>query len=130
MTHTLAIIATAAVWAVGAGALTWLVTIPLHRRSLGGLLASVVLTGAVASIAAMVGSDRAMYWEMRDLGVGLIVAVVAGLVAAATAAMAATRLSRDNRALRAVVAQIAEGQVPRDDGRRLTPELERLRTEL
>jgi signal transduction histidine kinase len=130
MTHTLAIIATAAVWAVGAGALTWLVTIPLHRRSLGGLLASVVLTGAVASIAAMVGSDRAMYWEMRDLGVGLIVAVVAGLVAAATAAMAATRLSRDNRALRDVVTQIGEGQVPRDDGRRLTPELERLRTEL
>jgi signal transduction histidine kinase len=130
MTHTLAIIATAAVWAVGGGALTWLVTIPLHRRSLGGLLASVVLTSAVASIAAMVGSDRAMYLQMHDLGVGVIVAVVAGLVGATTAALAATRLSRDNRALSDVVAQIGEGRVPPDDGRRLTAQLEQLRSEL
>jgi signal transduction histidine kinase len=130
VTHTLAIVATAAVWAVGGGALTWLATIPLHRRSLGGLLASVVLTGAVASIAAMVGSDRAMYLQMHDLGVGLIVAVVAGLVGAATAALAATRLSRENRALSEVVAQIGEGRVPPDDGRRLTAQLEQLRNEL
>jgi signal transduction histidine kinase len=130
MTHTLAIIGIATVWAIGGGALTWLATIPLHRRSLGGLLASVVLTGAVASIAAMVGSDRAMYLQMSDLGVGVIVAVVAGLVAAATAAIAASRLSRDNRTLHDVVAQIGEGRVPPDDGRRLTAELERLRTEL
>jgi signal transduction histidine kinase len=130
MTHTLAIIATAAVWAVGGGALTWLATIPLHRRSLGGLLASVVLTGAVASIAAMVGSDRAMYLQMHDLGVGVIVAVVAGLVAAGTAALAASRLSRDNRALSDVVAQIGEGRVPPEDGRRLTAELEQLRADL
>ncbi|HEY7048134.1 MAG TPA: HAMP domain-containing sensor histidine kinase [Jatrophihabitantaceae bacterium] len=130
MTHTLAIIGIATVWAIGGGALTWLATIPLHRRSLGGLLASVVLTGAVASIAAMVGSDRAMYLHMSDLGVGVIVAVVAGLVAAGTAAIAASRLSRDNRTLHDVVAQIGEGQVPPDDGRRLTAELERLRTEL
>ena len=130
MTHTLALVATAAVWAIGGGALTWFATIPLHRRSLGGLLASVVLTGAVASIAAMIGSDRAMYLQMHDLGVGVIVAVVAGLVAAATAALAATRLSRDNRALSDVVAQIGEGRVPPDDGRRLTAQLEQLRSEL
>ncbi|HZE50319.1 MAG TPA: HAMP domain-containing sensor histidine kinase, partial [Jatrophihabitantaceae bacterium] len=130
MNHTLAIIGIATAWAAGGGALTWVVTIPLHRRSLGGLLASVVLTGAVASIAAMVGSDRAMFLSMNDLGVGVIVAVVAGLVAASTAALAASRLSRDNRALHDVVAQIGEGRVPPDDGRRLTAELERLRTEL
>ena len=130
MNHTLAIIGIATAWAAGGGALTWVVTIPLHRRSLGGLLASVVLTGAVASIAAMIGSDRAMFLSMNDLGVGVIVAVVAGLVAASTAAIAANRLSRDNRALHDVVAQIGEGRVPPDDGRRLTAELERLRTEL
>jgi len=130
LTHTLAIVATAAVWAIGGGALTWLATIPLHGRSLGGLLASVVLTSAVASIAAMVGSDRAMYLQMHELGVGVIVAVVAGLVGAATAALAATRLSRDNRALSDVVAQIGEGRVPSDDGRRLTAQLEQLRSEL
>jgi signal transduction histidine kinase len=130
MTHTLEVIGIAAVWAAGGGALTWLVTTPLHRRSLGGLLASVVLAGAVASIAAMVGSDRAMYLATDDLGVGVIVAVVAGLVAAATAALAATRLSRDNRTLHDVVAQIGEGQVPHDDGRRLTTQLDHLRVEL
>lgn len=130
MTHTLAIIGTAAVWAIGGGAVTWLATLPVRRRSLGGLLASVVLTGAVASIAAMVGSDRAMYLQMHDLGVGVIVAVVAGLVAAAGAAVAATRLSRDNRALHDAVAQMAEGRVPQGNGRRLTAELEQLRTEL
>src|SRR5262249_26381231 len=72
----------------------------------------------------------AMYLQMHDLGVGVIVAVVAGLVAAATAALAATRLSRDNRALSDVVAQIGEGRVPPDDGRRLTAQLEQLRSEL
>jgi len=130
MTHTLSVVATAAVWAIGGGAIAWLVTVPLHRRSLGGLLASVVLTGALASVAAMVGSDRAMYLSMGDLGVGIIVAVVAGLVAATTAALAAKRLSRDNRALHDVVAQIGEGRVPPDDGRRLTAELEQLRSDL
>jgi signal transduction histidine kinase len=130
VTHTLAIIAIATVWAIGGGALTWLVTIPLHRRSLGGLLASVVLTSAIASVAAMVGSDRAMYLSMGDLGVGVIVAIVAGVVAAGTAALAATRLSRDNKALHEMVVQIGEGQVPPRNGQRLTAELDRLRTEL
>jgi signal transduction histidine kinase len=130
MTHTLAIIGIATVWAIGGGALTWLVTIPLHRRSLGGLLGSVVLTSAIASIAAMVGSDRAMYLHMSDLGTGVIVAIVAGAVAAGTAALAATRLSRDNRALHEMVVQIGEGQVPAPNGQRLTAELDRLRTEL
>ncbi len=130
MGHTVSIIATALVWAAGGGAIAWLATIPLHRRSLGGLLASVVLTGAFASVAAMVGSDRAMFVSENDLRVGVIVAIVAGLVAAVTAAVAAQRLSRDNEALREAVADIAEGRVPGDSGRRLTAELEQLRTEL
>jgi signal transduction histidine kinase len=130
MSHTLSIIATAAVWAAGGGAIAWLATIPLHRRSLGGLLASVVLTGALASVAAMVGSDRAMFVSTNDLRVGVIVAIVAGLVAAVTAAVAAKRVSGDNRALRQAVADIAQGRVPRDDGRRLTAQLEQLRNDL
>ena len=130
MTHTLSIIGIAVIWAAAGGAVAWLITLPLHRRSLGGLLASVVLTGALASVAAMVGSDRAMFLSMNDLTVGVIVAVVAGLVAAVTAALAAQRLSHDNRALREAVAAIAQGRVPDSDGRRLTAQLEQLRTEL
>jgi signal transduction histidine kinase len=130
MTHTVSIIGTATVWAAGGGAIAWLATIPLHRRSLSGLLASVVLTGALASVAAMVGSDRAMFVSTNDLRVGVTVAIVAGLVAAVTAAVSAQRLSRDNRAIREAVADIGQGRVPRDGGRRLTTELEQLRTEL
>jgi len=130
MSHTLSIVAIAAVWAAGGGALAWLATIPLHRRSLAGLLASVVLTGAIASVAALVGSDRAMFLSTNDLRVGVIVAIVAGLVAACTAALAAQRLSRDNRTVREAVADIGQGRLPRDDGRRLTAELGQLRTDL
>jgi len=130
MTHTLSIVAIAAVWAAGGGAVAWLATIPLHRRSLAGLLASVVLTGAIASVAALVGSDRAMFVSTNDLRVGVIVAIVAGLVTACTAALAAQRLSRDNRTVREAVADIGQGLLPRDDGRRLTAELGQLRTDL
>jgi signal transduction histidine kinase len=128
--HTLSIVITAAIWAVGGGVFAWLVTMPLRRRSLGALLASVILSGVLASVAAMIGSDRAMYLSTNDLRVGVIVAVVAGLVAAAAAAVAAQRLARDNRALREAVAEIGQGRVPASDGRRLTAELEQLRSDL
>ena len=130
MNHTSSIIAIAVVWAAGGGALAWVATLPLHRRSLSGLLASVVLTGAIASVAALVGSDRAMIVSSNDLRVGVIVAIVAGLVTAVTAAWAAQRLARDNRTLREAVAEIGQGRVPRDGGRRLTAELEQLRSDL
>jgi hypothetical protein len=50
----------ALVWATGGGLLAWVVTYPMHRRSLGWLLASVAITGMVSTVASVFGSVRAM----------------------------------------------------------------------
>jgi signal transduction histidine kinase len=123
-------VSVAAFWAVIGGAAAWFATIPLRRRTLGGLLAAVVLTGTIASISALVGSERAMFLSSQELAGSVTVALVAGLVTAASAALAARRLARDNRALRDAVAQVGAGRVPQADGRRLTAELEGVRVEL
>ena len=45
MNDTLSIVLTASAWAAGAGLAVWLVTMPLRRRSIVALLASIVLPG-------------------------------------------------------------------------------------
>lgn len=117
-------------WTAGACVLVWLATWPLRRRSLGGLLAAVVLTGTAASVGAVLGSVRVMLLPMHDEATIIVMAGVAGGVAALAAGVAARRLTKDNDVLRAAVAAVGEGRVPADDGRRLTAELERLRREL
>jgi signal transduction histidine kinase len=112
------IISTALAWAVGGGLLAWLVTLPLHRRSLAWLMASVVLTGTVASVSAVVGNVHAMFISMNELAAVVTVSVVAGVVAAVSAAVAARRLTRDNRALRAAVEAIGQGRQPDPQGPR------------
>jgi hypothetical protein len=44
---TLSIVLTASAWAAGGGLAVWLVTMPLRRRSIVALLASIVLAGTV-----------------------------------------------------------------------------------
>jgi signal transduction histidine kinase len=124
------IVVTALVWAAGGGLLAWLVTLPLHRRSLTGLLASVVLTGTVASAAAVVGNVRAMFISTNELAAVVSISVVAGLAAAVSAAAAARRLARDNRALRDAINAISQGRVPAGDRPRLSTQLDQLHTEL
>ena len=130
MNPTLSSVLTALLWAAGAGALTWLVTLPLHRRSLGWLLTCVVLTGTLASVAAIFGSVRSMFISAAEEATVLSVAIVAGLVAAVTAGAAARRLARDNRALRQAVTDLDSGRVPTTDGRPLTAELDQVRRQL
>ena len=121
---------TALLWALIAGVLTWLVTMPFRRRSLGALLASVVLTGTAASVAAVLGSVREMLLPMHEQTQAVLVAVVAGLVAAVTAGVAARRLASDNEVLRDAIAELAKGRVPHGTGRRLSAELEQARRQL
>ena len=130
MNPTLSSVFTALLWAAGAGAVTWLVTLPLHRRSLGWLLASVVLTGTLASVAAIFGSVRSMFISASEEATIVSVAIIAGLVAAVTAGAAARRLTRDNRALREAVSDLGSGRMPATDGRPLTAELEQVRRQL
>jgi signal transduction histidine kinase len=124
------IVLTALAWAAGGAVLAWLVTLPLHRRSLTGLLASVVLTGTVASVAAVVGNVRAMFISTNELAAVVSVSVVAGLAAAVSAAVAAHRLTLDNRALRDAIAALGQGRLPDAARPRLYTQLDQLHTEL
>ena len=67
MNDTLSIVLTASAWAAGGGLAVWLVTMPLRRRSIVALLASIVLTGTVASVAAVIGSVHAMFLTTNEL---------------------------------------------------------------
>lgn len=127
--NVLSIVLIALAWAAGGGLVAWLVTIPLQRRSLAGLLASVVLTGTVASVAAVIGNVHAMFISMNELVAVVSVSVVAGLVASISALVVSRRLARDNNALRAAITAIGQGQVPECD-RRLSTELDQLHAEL
>ena len=117
-------------WSAGACLVTWFALTPIRRRSLAGLLGSVVLTGTAASIGAVVGSVRVMLLPMHVETTVIAVAAVAGLVGAVAAGAAARRLIQDNEVLRAAVVEIGEGRVPVNDGRPLTAELEQVRREL
>jgi signal transduction histidine kinase len=67
---------------------------------------------------------------LDDEYVTILVAVVAGLVAATSAVLSARTFTRDHRTVHAVVAAIREGRIPLDDGRKLSGELSGLRSEL
>jgi signal transduction histidine kinase len=121
---------TALLWAGLGGILAWLITYPLRRRSLSGLLAAVVTTSTAATVAGVIGGVRGMSLASSQLWSTITVAVVAGFVAAIIAAWAAIRLARDNRVLREAVAELGAGRVPTSDGPRLTPQLEKMRVEL
>jgi signal transduction histidine kinase len=127
---TVANVATAMLWSIIICGAVWLATLPLRRRSLIGLLASVVLTGTAASLGAVLGGVHSMLLPMHTEATLISVAAVAGLAGTAAAGAAARRLTRDNDAVRAAVADLGAGRVPPQPGRRLTAELEQMRSEL
>jgi signal transduction histidine kinase len=111
------------------GLVAWLLTTPLRRRSLGGLLASVVVTASATSAAAVVGSVHSMLVPAHEHVATIVVVAVTAVVATVAAAAAMRRLSRDSAVLRAAIADVGEGRVPGDD-HRLSGELERARLDL
>ncbi|MEP6852968.1 MAG: HAMP domain-containing sensor histidine kinase [bacterium] len=131
MTHNSAIVVTAVLWAVGGGALGWAVTVPL-RRTFAGQLASPVIIATFATLAAIFGSERAMFYASGDFRVALIVAAAAGLVAATTVFLSARALARDRRALVEAVEAVGAGRrpVPAEDVRRMGSELQSLRRQV
>jgi signal transduction histidine kinase len=116
-------------WASGGGLIAWVATIPLQRRSLTGLLASVVLTGTVASVGAVIGNVHAMFISMNELVAVVSVSVVAGLAASVSALIVSRRLSRDNKTLREDITAIGQGRVPPGNPR-MTTELDQLHAQL
>jgi signal transduction histidine kinase len=120
----------ALLWCVIAGVACWLLLTPIRRRSLSGLLASLVLTGAAASAGALLGAMHAMLVSWGDWQSLTVVIALSGAVTAAAAVAVGRRLVRDNRSLQRAVAELGAGRVPAADGPRLTAEVERVRTEL
>jgi signal transduction histidine kinase len=127
--HTSGLILVAALWALGAGALTWLATIPL-RRSFAGQLAAPVLIATFASLAAILGSEHAMFYASGDFRVAVVVALAAGLIAAAAAFASAHMLVRDTRTVTRAVRAVGEGRRPDVSPARMSGELSRLRAEV
>lgn len=130
MSISLSSVLSALLWSVVAGLATWFVLLPVRRRWLSGVLASVVLTGTAASIGALLGGIHAMLLPTHDWLTVVLLTVAAGGIATVAAGAAARRLTQDNRTLRLAVADLAEGRVPAADGRPLTAELEHVRREL
>jgi signal transduction histidine kinase len=120
----------ALLWSAIAGVATWFVLLPVRRRSLPGLLAALVLTGAAASMGALLGATHAML--IPEINWPTIIALIAlsGAVTAIAAAAVGRRLTRENDLLRRAVAEVGEGRVPAADGPPLTAEVARVREEL
>ena len=120
----------ALLWTVIGGLAAWLLLWPLRRRSLTGLLVSLVLTGAAASAGALWGAISAMLVPWWDWKTVIALTAFSVLVTGAAAWAAARRLNRDAESLRQDLAELGEGRVPAEDGRRLTAEVEAVRREL
>ncbi len=120
----------ALIWAVAGGVLAWVLTYRVRRRSLSWLLASVALTGTVSAVAAVLGSVRAMDLPTNYQAQTIAVALIAGLVTSTFTVRAAYRLAVEHRTVRQAVVDLGEGRVPNQDGRRLSSDLQRVRSEL
>jgi signal transduction histidine kinase len=130
MSWTVSSTLSALLWSAIAALGIWLLLWPLRRRSLLGLLVSVVLTGTAASTGAVLGAMHSMLLPMGDEARVIVLTIAAGLIATGAAAAAGRRLVRENRTLREDIAAVASGVVPDVDGRPQTAEVERLRSEL
>lgn len=130
MRQALHITETALLWGGFGAAIAWLGTWPLSRRSQPLALLSVSVVATAASISALIGNTRAMFLTKGDEYVTVSVACMAGLIAAFAAIFMARRFTRDSEVIHAAVDALRAGQLPAQDGRRLSGELRRLRAEL
>ena len=114
--------------AIGGG-LGWLVT-GFLRRSIGGLLASVIITASSTTAGAIIGSVRGMLFPAHEHVATIVIIVVTGIVATAAAVVAAQRISADSKVLQKAIMDVGAGRVPDAGDRQLSAELERAHREL
>jgi signal transduction histidine kinase len=120
----------AVLWSAIAGIATWFLLLPVRRRSLAGLLAALVLTGAAASLGALLGATHSMLIPEVTWPTMIALIALSGAAAGIAAVAVGRRLARDNAYLRQAVAEVAAGRVPSMDGPRLTAEIAAVREEL
>jgi signal transduction histidine kinase len=120
----------ALLWSAIAGLATWLLLTPVRRRSLTGLLASLVLTGAASSIGALWGAMYAMLIPPWGWQTAVALTAFSAMITGVAAVAVGRRLAKDNAAVRTAVQELGAGRAPTAAGRRLTAEMDQLRREL
>ena len=130
MNLTWANLGAALLWSAIAALATWLVLMPVRRRSLTGLLVCLVLTGAAASMGAMWGAMSAMLIPELGWPTAIALTCFSGAVTAVAAVAAGHRLANDNAAIRQAVQALGAGRTPAPGRRPLTAEMDQLRQEL
>ncbi len=130
MELTWASLGAALLWCAIAALATWLVLTPVRRRSLTGLLVSLVLTGAAASMGALWGAMYEMMVPPWGWQTAVALTAFSALVTGVAAVGVGRRLAKDNAALREAVRDLGAGRAPANDGHRLTAEMEQVRHEL
>jgi signal transduction histidine kinase len=120
----------ALLWSAIAGIAIWFLLLPVRRRSLAGLLAALVLTGAAASLGALLGATHSMLIPEVTWPTMIALIALSGAAAGIAAIAVGRRLARDNAYLRKAVAEVGEGRVPSEDGPPLTAEIAAVREEL
>jgi signal transduction histidine kinase len=120
----------ALLWSAIAATVTWLVLLPVRRRSVTGLLVSLVLTGAAASMGALWGAIHEMLIPSWDWKTMILLTAFSGGVTTVAAVAVGRRLGQDNESLRHAVTELGAGRVPSPDGRRVTNEMAQVRREL
>jgi signal transduction histidine kinase len=116
-------------WALGGGALGWLVMLPARRRSFAGQLATPVVITTGASVAAFVGSLHAMYLPLHEFWVALSVSLAVGLLAALAVTGSVRRMRSDREGVREAVRAITRAEADAEH-RPMTGELAALRAEV
>ncbi len=109
------IVLTAAGWAGAAGVLGLLLAFVVRRASLRWQTAVVALVAVAAVVAGTLGTARAMFLSDHDLGVVLVVALVAGLVALGVALVVGGALARWSAELREDAHRVGGGSAPASD---------------
>lgn len=99
-------------YALGAGALLWLATTPVRRRSLRAALLVQGLICLGATLAGVLGTAHAMFLSDHDLYVTTVVAFVVAVVVAGTALLLSRQITREHGSLRDAARRLGTGRDP------------------
>ena len=112
---------TALLWSAVGGVGVWFLLLPVRRRSMAGLLVSLVLTGAAASMGAVLGAIDRMLVPKWDWKTMIALSVFSGAVTTIAAVAASRRIAKDADSLVAAVTEVGAGRVPATDGSSRSP---------
>lgn len=117
--------------ALAAGVVLWVLTTPLRRRSLRSALLVLGVLCLASTLAAVIGTARAMFLSPHDLDVTVVVAVVVAVVVTGAALLLSRMIAREHGSLREAAQHLGTGRDPETiRHRRLASEPEQVRRSL